>query len=159
MAAESGLNIRISGNTLGVAVSQDPPPTYDDNGLPNQPTQPTGSGETTEPGGTTEPGETTKPGETTEPGQTTETGTTNPTSSDPTDPTDPTEPGETTTTGAGETTDPNESDPGETTGTDGPLQPVIKLVRGSIITITFEAVEEEIAEAGETDETTVADDD
>ena len=147
MAAESGLNIRISGNTLGVAVSQDPPPTYNESGLPNQPTQPTG------------PGEPTEPGETTESGQTTETGETDPATVE-TDPetgetiaTQATEPGESPETGAGSETT-GTSGTGETTATGGPEQPIIKLIRGSIITITFEAVEEEIAEAGESEETT-----
>ena len=87
-AAESGLNIRIVGDCLGVAVSQSPGPTY----------------------GGSEPEITPVPSE---------------------------------TAAAGTETSPAATDP--TTVTDN------RLKRGSIVSISFAAVEEEVAQSGETD--------
>jgi hypothetical protein len=81
-ASESGLNIRIAGDCLGVAVSQDPGPTF---------------GQNTVTAATT-------------------TGTT-----------------------------------GTSTSTEGTMEVVTHLKRGSIVTISFAAIEEEIAQSGETE--------
>ena len=146
MAAESGLNIRISGNTLGVAVSQDPLPTFGESGLPNNPTSPTG------------PTDPTSPTDPADPGQTAGTGTTEPAAGEgeAANPTDTPQPGGQTT----EATSPG--DPGNTNGTEatqgsqgtgGTDNTAARLVRGSIVTITFVAVEEEFAESGDTETT------
>ncbi|MEA4888512.1 MAG: penicillin-binding transpeptidase domain-containing protein [Clostridiaceae bacterium] len=95
-AAESGLNIRISGDCLGEAVSQDPAPTYGRSGQTAAPTaQPTP--------GTSE-----------------------------------------SSAGAGGTTEPA----GGTPATD---PAVTHLKRGSVITVVFAAIEEEVAQSGETE--------